>query len=50
MNRKRSWIINLLGVITLGFSCQTFAEQQTLTATMSWNGQGTVVQLAHRIA
>jgi len=42
MNRKRIWIISLLGVITLGFSCLTFAEQQTLTATMSWDAQGTV--------
>ena len=45
MNRKRSWFTFLLGVITLGLSCFTslaFAEQQTLTATMSWNGQGTV--------
>ena len=42
MNRKRSWITSLLGVITLGFSCLTFAEQQTLTATMSWDAQGTV--------
>lgn len=45
MNRKRSWIISLLGVITLGFSCLSslaFAEQQTLSATMSWDGQGTV--------
>jgi hypothetical protein len=45
MNRKRSWIISLLGVFTLGFSCLSslaFAEQQTLKATMSWEGQGTV--------
>jgi len=42
MNRKRSWITSLLGVIILGFSCLTFAEQQTLTATMSWDAQGTV--------
>jgi hypothetical protein len=45
MNHKRSWVISLLGVITLGFSCLSslaFAEQQTLSATMSWDGQGTV--------
>jgi hypothetical protein len=42
MNRKRSRITFLLGVITLSFSCLTFAEQQTLKATMSWDGQGTV--------
>ena len=42
MNRKRSWITSLLGVITLGFSCLTFAGQQTLSATMSWDAQGTV--------
>jgi hypothetical protein len=45
MSRKRSWVISLLGVITLGFSCLSslaFAEQQTLSATMSWDGQGTV--------
>ncbi len=42
MNCKRSWIASLLGVITLGFSCLTFAEQKTLSATMSWDGQGTV--------
>ena len=45
MNRKRSCFTFLLGVIALGFSCLSslsFAEQQTLKATMSWNGQGTV--------
>ena len=45
MNRKRSWFTFLLGAIALGFSCLSslsFAEQQTLNATMSWNGQGTV--------
>ncbi len=45
MNRKRSWFTFLLGAIALGFSCLSslsFAEQQTLKATMSWNGQGTV--------
>lgn len=45
MNRKRSWITFLLGATALGFSCLSslsFAEQQTLKATMSWNGQGTV--------
>lgn len=45
MNRKRSWITFLLGATALSFSCLSslsFAEQQTLNATMSWNGQGTV--------
>ena len=45
MNRKRSWFTFLLGAIALGFSCLSslsFAEQQTLKATMSWNGQGTI--------
>jgi hypothetical protein len=45
MNRKRSWITLLLGAIALGFSCLSslsFAEQQTLKATMSWDAQGTV--------
>ena len=45
MNRNRSWITSLLGAIALGFSClssMAFAEQQTLSATMSWDGQGTV--------
>jgi len=43
MNRKRSWITFLLGAIALGFSCLSslsYAEQQTLSATMSWNGHG----------
>jgi len=42
MNRKRSWIISLLGVIALCLSNLTFAEQQTLSATMSWDGEGRV--------
>ena len=42
MSRNHSWFTFLLGVITLSFSCLTFAEQQTLSATMSWGGQGTV--------
>ena len=42
MNRKRSWITSLLCVITFGLSSLTFAEQQTLTATMSWNADGRV--------
>jgi len=42
MNRKRTWIATVLGVITLGLSSLAFAEQQTLTATMSWDAEGTV--------
>ncbi len=42
MNRKRNWITSLLGAITLGLSCFAFAEEQTLTATMSWDARGSV--------
>jgi hypothetical protein len=42
MNRKRRWMVLLLSVISMGLSNLTFADQQTLTATMSWNAEGDI--------